>query len=78
MADRSAGQLVEDDLVIEPWGHGDPMMDGSVRNQRGVQITHKPTGVTGESDYNKSQLANRVEALVLLRHRLACQESRDA
>ena len=74
MSSRSAAKQQElnpDDLVFEPWGAGFPMMDGSVTNQWGVRVTHKPTGETGESDHYKSQLRNKEEALAVLRHRLA-------
>ena len=62
--------LRAEDISIEPWGRGDVLMDGSVRSQRGVRITHKATGVSGESDYYTSQLRNKEEALAILVHRL--------
>jgi hypothetical protein len=66
-----SGALNEGDLKIEPWGRGDVMMDGVIRNPRGVRITHLPTGTVAEWDEEKSQLRNREGALALLREKLA-------
>jgi hypothetical protein len=69
--DEGGAALREDDLTIEPWGRGDPMMSGVQRNPRGVRITHKPTGLVAEWDEEKSQLRNREAALALLREKVA-------
>ena len=64
-------RLREEDLVVEPCGYGDTTMgDAMVRGQKGVRITHTPTGVSAESDYYSTSDSNHEEALVLLRHRL--------
>jgi hypothetical protein len=36
-----------------------------------VRVTHKPTGITAERDYNRSQLMNKQSALGEIRHQLA-------
>jgi protein subunit release factor A len=54
------------ELHFESWGRGDPMMDGSQRNPRGIQVTHLPSGLSACYDEEKSQLRNKQEALALL------------
>jgi protein subunit release factor A len=63
--------LNENDLRIEPWGHGTPDMSGVQKNPRGVRITHIPSGHVAEWDGEKSQLRNREIALGALRSMLA-------
>lgn len=63
-------ELREEDLKVEPWGQGTPLMRGAQGNPRGVRITHLPTGEVGEYDKEKSQLKNRAGALAELREKL--------
>lgn len=63
--------ILESDLVVEPCGRGVGVtMDSVVRNPRGVRITHRPTGIVAEYDFEKSQLRNRDRALRLLEAKL--------
>ena len=58
---RKAVEVDPADLLIEVW----PPDPGGMRAYmpRGVRVTHKPTGITATCDDQRSQHANRDEAL---------------
>lgn len=62
--------LVAEDLRVETYQRGAGLHVYPSSRSSWVRITHVPSGIVAESDYYRSQLRNREEALAILRSRL--------